>query len=106
MNPPSFWAHNGALYMSMKEIAALKWSSSSQSSKKLKGKVLKACDVGLLLSGGGQAPKYVHTDDVEKIVVLEMRDEARRIITWLVPCSGIIRVFQCCVNSWPKPDRL
>ena len=80
MNPPSFWAHNGALYMSMKEIAALKWSSSSQSSKKLKGKVLKACDVGLLLSGGGQAPKYVHTDDVEKIVVLEMRDEARRII--------------------------
>ena len=55
MNPPSFWAHNGALYMSMKEIAALKWSSSSQSSKKLKGKVLKACDVGLLLSGGGQA---------------------------------------------------
>ena len=80
MNPPSFWAHNGALYMSMKEIAALKWSSSSQSSKKLKGKVLKACDVGLLLSGGGQAPKYVHTDDVEKIVVLEMRDEASRII--------------------------
>ena len=66
MNPPSFWAHNGALYMSMKEIAALKWCSSSQSSKKLKGKVLKACDVDLLLSGGGQAPKYVHTDDVEE----------------------------------------
>jgi len=80
MNPPPFWAHNGALHMSMKEIATLKWSSSSQSSKKLKGNVLKACDVGLHLTGGGRAPVYVNTDDVEKIVLLETRDEARRII--------------------------
>ena len=96
MNPPSFWAHNGALYMSMKEIAALKWSSSSQSSKKLKGKVLKACDVGLLLSGGGQAPKYVHTDDVEKIVVLEMRDEARRIS----PIENQLQAIPASLTFW------
>ena len=42
MNPPSFWAHDGTLFMSMKEIGTLQWSKFPQSSKKLKGKVLKA----------------------------------------------------------------
>ena len=38
----------------------------------------KARDVGLELGGGGRAPVYVGGHDVERIVVLEKREAARR----------------------------
>ena len=53
MDLPLVWAHDGTLYMAKKEVVKLGWESDSQSSKKLKGKVLKAGGIGLDLSGGG-----------------------------------------------------
>ena len=60
MDPPPFRVHDGALHMAQKEVVKLGQDSDSQSSKKLKGKVLKAGDIGLDLAGGGRAPGYAH----------------------------------------------
>ena len=80
MNLPPFWVHDGALYMAKNELVKLRWESDPQSSKKLKGKVLKAGDIGLDLAGGGRAPGYAHVDDVQRIVAPSKCEEARRII--------------------------
>ena len=90
MEPPPFWVHDSALYMAKKEVVNLRWESEPHSSKKLKGKVLKAGDIGPDLAGGGRAPSYAHVDDVQRIGVPSKREGARRIITEQknVPASG------------------
>ena len=55
MDPPPLWANNGPLHTAKKELVSVGWEMASQSSKKLKGKVVKAGDIGLKLGGGGQA---------------------------------------------------
>ena len=43
--------------------------SDSQSTKKLKGQVVKSSDIGLELSGGGRAPIFFNVDAVLRIVL-------------------------------------
>ena len=54
MDLAPFWAHDGALYMAQKEVVKLGWESDSQNSKQLKGKVVKAGDIGLRLAAESQ----------------------------------------------------
>ena len=42
MEAPPFWAHNSAPYMANKHLGMLGWETDSQSSKKLKGEVVKS----------------------------------------------------------------
>ena len=63
MDLPLVWAHDGTLYMAKKEVAKLGWESDSQSSKKLKLKVVKAGYIGLNLGCGGHALGYAPLDD-------------------------------------------
>ena len=51
--------------MAKKELVKLRLESDPQSSKKLKGKVLKAGDIGLDLVSRGRAPGYAHVDGVQ-----------------------------------------
>ena len=54
----------------------LGWETDSQSSKKLKGKVVKASDIGFDLGSGGRAPMYANVDVVLRVVVASKREEA------------------------------
>ena len=76
MEAPPFWAHNGARYMAKNHRVMLGWRTDSQSFEKLKGKVAKASDTGLGLSGGGRAPMYANVDAVWRSFVASMREEA------------------------------
>ena len=62
--------------MAKKHLVMLGWETDSQSSKKLKRKVVKSSDIGLELSGGGRAPMYCNVDAVLRIVVASNREEA------------------------------
>ena len=50
---PPVWAHDGTLHMAKKGLVKLGWETDSQSSKKLKLKVVKPGEIGLDLAGGG-----------------------------------------------------
>lgn len=54
MEPPSFWAHDGGLFVSKSYIDRVKWLSNSQSTKKFarNGKLYKAADLQLQLKAG------------------------------------------------------
>ena len=72
-----------ASILAKKDVVKLGWDS--QSSKKLKGKLVEAGAIGVALGGGGRAPGYAlqamgYVDDLQYIVVPSKRQEAARII--------------------------
>ena len=61
-------------------MASFGWKSYSQSSKNLKGTVVKAGDIGLGSGGGGRAPGCARVDGVQCMVLPSKRQEAARTI--------------------------
>ena len=59
MDPPPFWAHNGALHTANKKACHVGLGDRFST----KGKLAKAHDFGLDLGGGGRAPGSACVDD-------------------------------------------